>query len=78
MISIEDIPNHILRDQDLIPCMNNKDRTIEEFPSLKEATISFEKDYIARMLERASSLQECANQLGISLSTLVRKKRNLK
>lgn len=78
MISIEDIPNHIHHDRHSIPCMNNKDKVKEKFPSLKEATNLFEKDYIARMLEQTSSLQECANQLGISLSTLVRKKRNLK
>lgn len=45
---------------------------------LKDAVAAFENKYIASALKQCSSLQECADLLGISLSTLVRKKRALK
>lgn len=42
---------------------------------LKQSVAEFEKEYIANSLSRTSTLQECANELDINISTLVRKKR---
>lgn len=42
--------------------------------SLKEATERFQKEYIRQAIESCSTLQEAADKLGISLSTLMRKK----
>ncbi|MFZ4453630.1 sigma-54 interaction domain-containing protein [Salibacterium aidingense] len=44
--------------------------------SLKKAVYEFEKDYISDMLSRSATLQECADTLGINISTLVRKKKS--
>lgn len=46
--------------------------------SLKEAVELFEKAYIQRVLKETSTLQEAADILNISFSTLCRKKRDLK
>lgn len=75
-ISVEELPKNIHRKQ--VPFNEKKEWNKDEFPNLKEAVLSFEKEYITRTLEQSSSLQECANKLGISLSTLVRKKRSIK
>ncbi|MGW6299373.1 sigma-54 interaction domain-containing protein [Peribacillus butanolivorans] len=50
----------------------------DQHRTLKEAVTSFEQAYISRALSRSTSLQECASQLGISISSLVRKKRSFK
>ncbi|MET3289137.1 UNVERIFIED_CONTAM: PAS domain S-box-containing protein [Brevibacillus sp. OAP136] len=46
--------------------------------SLKDAVHRFEQDYISGMLAKTSTMQECADKLGVNISTLVRKKRSLK
>ena len=76
VITVEDLPANILREHIIFRV--NKDHGEEELPKLKDAVTKFEKDYITHVLERTSSLQECANQLGVSISTLVRKKREIK
>ncbi|WP_232696035.1 sigma-54 interaction domain-containing protein [Brevibacillus daliensis] len=45
---------------------------------LKEAVQRFEKEYIEKMLAQSSTMQECADKLGVNISTLVRKKRSLR
>lgn len=45
---------------------------------LKGAVERFEREYIVRILSQSSTLQECADKLGINISTLVRKKRSLR
>jgi PAS domain S-box-containing protein len=47
----------------------------KEFTTLKEAVEEFECELVRSTLKRASSLEEASIRLGISLSTLVRKKR---
>ena len=74
-ISVDDLPKNIHRKQ--ISFNENTEKNNVEFLNLKDAVTSFENEYIAQTLDQSSSLQECANKLGISLSTLVRKKRNL-
>lgn len=74
-ITIEDLPSYFRPKQEHISYLQNAENNLEDLPPLKEAVTSFEKDYITRVLERTTSLQECAHKLGISLSTLVRKKR---
>ena len=76
VITVEDLPANILREHLIFK--ENKEYGEEELPKLKDAVTKFEKEYITHVLERTSSLQECANQLGISISTLVRKKREIK
>lgn len=49
----------------------------QEIVELKQAVANFERKYISDILSRTSTLQECANRLGINISTLVRKKRSL-
>ncbi|MFD2371604.1 sigma-54 interaction domain-containing protein [Brevibacillus sp. GCM10020057] len=44
---------------------------------LKEAVDRFEREYIQRILGETRTMQECADRLGINISTLVRKKRSL-
>ena len=51
---------------------------LEKQLSLKEAVERFEREYIARVLSQSRTLQECADKLGVNISTLVRKKRNLR
>lgn len=75
-ITVEDLPKNMYRKQ-----VKNHDYKLwnnEGFPNLKEAVLLFEKDYITRTLKHSATLQECADKLGISLSTLVRKKRSIK
>jgi PAS domain S-box-containing protein len=45
---------------------------------LKEAMAQFERWYISNMLSKTSTMQECADKLGVNISTLVRKKSALK
>lgn len=45
---------------------------------LKDAVEKFERAYIQRILQQSGTLQECADKLGVNISTLVRKKRSLK
>lgn len=45
---------------------------------LKDAVQRFEKGYIQGMLAQTASMQECADKLGVNISTLVRKKRSLR
>lgn len=47
----------------------------EEPLSLREAVRKFEQAYIGRMLANTKNMQECADLLGVNISTLVRKKR---
>jgi transcriptional regulator with PAS, ATPase and Fis domain len=49
----------------------------EEPLSLKEAVKRFEKDFLTHMLANSATMQECADKLGVNISTLVRKKRSL-
>ncbi len=44
---------------------------------LKDAVHQFERAYIRHMLDNSATLQECAEKLGVNISTLVRKKRSL-
>lgn len=74
-ISVDDLPKNIHRKQ--ISFNENTEKNNVEFLNLKDAVTSFENEYITQTLEQSTSLQECANKLGISLSTLVRKKRKL-
>lgn len=50
---------------------------MEEVLPLKEAVVRFEREYIQRILHESSTMQECADKLGVNISTLVRKKRGL-
>lgn len=50
---------------------------MEEALPLKEAVERFEREYIQRILHESSTMQECADKLGVNISTLVRKKRGL-
>lgn len=78
IITVEDLPAGIQREpvhSNIIPIKKNN---IKELQPLKDAVTSFEREYITYTLEQSTSLQECANHLGISLSTLVRKKRIIK
>ncbi|WP_432774051.1 sigma 54-interacting transcriptional regulator [Brevibacillus gelatini] len=50
---------------------------LEQPISLKEAVERFEREYIQRVLKETSTMQECADKLGVNISTLVRKKRGL-
>lgn len=43
--------------------------------SLRDAVKQFEQEYIRRMLANTNTMQECADLLGVNISTLVRKKR---
>ena len=72
-ITVEDIPQNMYDKQ--MNIHENKQWHNDNIPYLKDAVLSFEKEFIARTLEHSASLQECADKLGISLSTLVRKKR---
>lgn len=75
IITTEDLPAGIRRESATSNFIPNKLQNLKELQPLKDAVQNFEKQYITLTLERSSSLQECANHLGISLSTLVRKKR---
>lgn len=75
-ITVEGLPKNMYRKQ--VKDYDSKQWKDEGFPNLKDAILSFEKDYIAHTLEHSATLQECAEKLGISLSTLVRKKRMIK
>ena len=50
---------------------------MEQPLALKEAVERFEREYIQRVLKETSTMQECADKLGVNISTLVRKKRGL-
>lgn len=77
VITIEDLPSNMKRVQIPDNVIPYKKKHKEDLQSLKDAVNTFEREYISYILEKSSSLQECANHLGISLSTLVRKKRNI-
>jgi PAS domain S-box-containing protein len=77
LITLEYLPEQLQREDVILLDNHNEEVNLKEARSLKEAVTSFENEYISLMLSRTSSLQECANLLGISLSTLVRKKRNI-
>lgn len=55
----------------------NKIISHDESIPLKQAVNEFEKEYITKLLNKTSTMQECADILGINISTLVRKKRSL-
>ncbi|MGG3494023.1 sigma 54-interacting transcriptional regulator, partial [Brevibacillus choshinensis] len=50
---------------------------LEQSMPLKEAVDRFEREYIQRILHETKTMQECADRLGVNISTLVRKKRSL-
>lgn len=52
--------------------------SIDKGIPLKEATSLFERDYILKTLKSTNTLRECADELNIDISTLVRKKKKLK
>ncbi|MGY4690949.1 sigma-54 interaction domain-containing protein [Salibacterium sp. K-3] len=76
IITVEDLPSFIQHTE-------TETFTEHESPvfhagpsmSLKTAVSDFEKNYIFSVLSQSSTLQECADTLGIHISTLVRKKK---
>ena len=49
----------------------------KNFPTLKEAMANFEREYITKIITESPNLTEAAQRLGINLTTLNRKKRQL-
>ncbi|MFY0543809.1 sigma-54 interaction domain-containing protein [Brevibacillus sp. H7] len=75
-ISLDQLPSSIRnsqRNQEQKICSVAYDKPL----SLKQAVEVFEKEYIANVLARTSTLRECADKLGVNISTLVRKKRSM-
>lgn len=74
-ISLEQLPASIRKVQHAaIPAELS---TMDPSLSLKEAVDHFEREYIRRILQETKTMQECADRLGVNISTLVRKKRSL-
>jgi len=76
IISIDDLPLSIRQS----PVAQIKNNVIAEYNKtipLKQAIAEFEKGYISHLLSQTNTMQECANLLGVNISTLVRKKRKL-
>lgn len=75
-ITLQQLPLSITTNQQIaIP--KNKIINHDEAIPLKQAVNEFEKEYITKLLNQTSTMQECADILGINISTLVRKKRSL-
>jgi DNA-binding NtrC family response regulator len=75
-ISLDQLPSSIRNSQRIQEQKICSNMFHEPMP-LKQAVDQFEKEYIAKVLARSSTLRECADKLGVNISTLVRKKRSL-
>ncbi|KOO51620.1 sigma-54 interaction domain-containing protein [Viridibacillus arvi] len=75
-ITLNQLPTYILNFPK-IAIQNIDYNTSDITVPLKDAVKTFEKWYITQMLSQTSTMQECADKLGVNISTLVRKKRNL-
>ncbi|MEH7275815.1 sigma-54 interaction domain-containing protein, partial [Neobacillus vireti] len=76
-ISIKELPPSILNPKSIQGQNNGLISVSNTTLPLKEAVAEFEKEYIANVLSKTPTMQDCANILGVNISTLVRKKRNL-
>ncbi len=74
-ITIDQLPASIRKSQQSsLPLQLAK---MDQSLPLKEAVDRFEREYIQRLLQETGTMQECADRLGVNISTLVRKKRSL-
>ncbi|WP_144529844.1 sigma-54-dependent Fis family transcriptional regulator [Peribacillus simplex] len=76
-ITLKELPTSILNKTKIL-IQNIDYNTSEITVPLKDAMEKFEKRYITQMLLQTATMQECADKLQVNISTLVRKKKNLK